>query len=215
MSNDSFNELSSFRSLKKDLDEKGTAPAPSRTQDEPSSVNLKSKDDEPGEEKGKEIGLQPGMHATVTDPNGRGAIRHVRKDCLVIELGCGLNVPAVRHGFKVNDAEEDSRLCRSFNSSKNRTAEGGSRHSSGELLRLTFTSMPFPGTGCYQRAGTAVSTVLFQESYALPSQASRQADSLCPRSWRRNPQSRHLWKNLIPPLPSHVHGHPTVTERRR
>ena len=124
MAGNSFNDFASLKSLKKELEKNEVAAAPSKVQNEPrkKTVKLKSKDEILGEEKGKELGLRPGMHVTLMDSNDRGVIRHVRKDCVEIELDYGFVVPVGFHDFIVNDAEEDRKLCQSVGSSKTKTA---------------------------------------------------------------------------------------------
>lgn len=70
--------------------------APAKVLNEPrkKTVRLKSKDEILGDEKGKELGLQPGMKVTLMDSNDRGVIKHVRKDCVEIKFDYGLVVPA-------------------------------------------------------------------------------------------------------------------------
>lgn len=120
MAGNSFNDFASLKSLKKELEKNEVAAAPSKVQNEPrkKTVKLKSKDEILGEEKGRELGLQPGMHVTLMDSNDRGVIRHVRKDCVEIELDYGFVVPVGFHDFVVNDAEEDRKLRQSVGSSK-------------------------------------------------------------------------------------------------
>ena len=124
MAGSSFNDFSSLKSLKKELEKNDVTAAPSKVQNEPrkKTVKLKSKDEILGEEKGKELGLQPGMHVTLMDSNDRGVIRHVRKDCVEIELDYGFVVPVGFHDFIVNDAEEDRKLRQSVGSSKAKPA---------------------------------------------------------------------------------------------
>ena len=124
MAGSSFNDFSSLKSLKKELEKNEVAAAPSKGQNEPrkKTVKLKSKDEILGEEKGKELDLQPGMHVTLMDSNDRGVIRHVRKDCVEIELDYGFVVPVGFHDFIVNDAEEDRKLRQSVGSSKAKPA---------------------------------------------------------------------------------------------
>ncbi len=64
-------------------------------------------------EKGSEQGLRPGMKVTLMDSNDRGVIRHVRKDCVEIELDYGFVIPVGFHDFIVNDTEEDRKLRQS------------------------------------------------------------------------------------------------------
>lgn len=114
----SFNDFSSLKSLKKELEKNEVAAAPSKVQNEPrkKTVKLKSKDENLGEEKGKELGLQPGMHVTLMDSNDRGVIRHVRKDCVEFDLDYGFVVPVGFHDFIVNKADEDRKLRQSVGS---------------------------------------------------------------------------------------------------
>ena len=123
MANNSVNGFSSLKSLKKELEKNGVA-APSKVHNEPGKkiVKLKSKDEILGEDKGKELGLQPGMHVTLMDSNDRGVIKHIRKDCVEIELGYGFMVPVGFHDFIVNDAEEDRKLRQSVGPSKSKPA---------------------------------------------------------------------------------------------
>ena len=120
MAGNSFNDFASLKSLKKELEKNEAAAAPSKVQNEPrkKTVKLKSKDEILGEEKGRELGLQPGMRVTLMDSNDRGVIRHVRKDCVEIELDYGFVVPVGFHDFVVNDADEDRKLRQSVGSSK-------------------------------------------------------------------------------------------------
>ena len=120
MAGNSFNDFASLKSMKKELEKNEVAAAPSKVQNEPrkKTVKLKSKDEILGEEKGRELGLQPGMHVTLMDSNDRGVIKHVRKDCVEIELDYGFVVPVGFHDFIVNDAEEDRKLRQSVGSSK-------------------------------------------------------------------------------------------------
>ena len=120
MAGNSFNDFASLKSLKKELEKNEVAAAPSKVQNEPrkKTVKLKSKDEILGEEKGRELGLQSGMRVTLMDSNDRGVIRHVRKDCVEIELDYGFVVPVGFHDFIVNDAEEDRKLRQSVGSSK-------------------------------------------------------------------------------------------------
>lgn len=124
MASNSFNDFSSLMPLKKELEKNEVAAAPSKVQNEPrkKTVKLKSKDEILGEEKGKELGLQPGMHVTLMDSNDRGVIKHVRKDCVEIELDYGFVVPVGFHDFIVNDAEEDRKLRQSVGSTKAKPA---------------------------------------------------------------------------------------------
>ena len=120
MAGNSFNDFTSLKSLKKELEKNEVAAAPSKVQNEPrkKTVKLKSKDEILGEEKGRELGLQPGMRVTLMDSNDRGVIKHVRKDCVEIELDYGFVVPVGFHDFVVNDADEDRKLRQSVGSSK-------------------------------------------------------------------------------------------------
>ena len=120
MAGNSFNDFVSLKSLKKELEKNEVAAAPSKVQNEPrkKTVKLKSKDEILGEEKGRELGLQPGMRVTLMDSNDRGVIKHVRKDCVEIELDYGFVVPVGFHDFVVNDADEDRKLRQSVGSSK-------------------------------------------------------------------------------------------------
>lgn len=122
MAGNSFNDFASLKSLKKELEKNEVATAPSKVQNEPrkKTVKLKSKDEILGEEKGRELGLQPGMHVTLMDSNDRGVIKHVRKDCVEIELDYGFVVPVGFHDFVVNDADEDRKLRQSVGSSKSK-----------------------------------------------------------------------------------------------
>lgn len=125
MSNNPFNDFSSLKSLKKELEKNEAAAAPAKGQNEPrkKTVRLKSKDEILGEEKSKELGLQPGMHVTFMDSSDRGVIKHVRKDCVEIELDYGFVVPVGFHDFIVNDADEDRKLRQSVGSSKSKPVE--------------------------------------------------------------------------------------------
>ena len=122
MANNPFNDFSVLKSLKKELEKADVAAAagPSKVQNEPrkKTVKHKSKDEILGEEKGRELGLQPGMKVTLMDSSDRGVIRHVRKDCVEIELDYGFVVPVGFGEFVVNDAEEDRKLRQSVGSSK-------------------------------------------------------------------------------------------------
>lgn len=125
MSNNPFNDFSSLKSLKKELEKNEAAATPAKGQNEPrkKTVRLKSKDEILGEEKSKELGLQPGMHVTLMDSSDRGVIKHVRKDCVEIELDYGFVVPVGFHDFIVNDADEDRKLRQSVGSSKSKPVE--------------------------------------------------------------------------------------------
>lgn len=122
MAGNSFNDFSSLKSLKKELEKCEASAVQAKVRNEPrkKTVRLKSKDEILGEEKGKELGLQPGMRVTLMDSNDRGVIKHVRKDCVEIELDYGFVVPAGFHDFIVNDADEDRKLRQSVGSSKNK-----------------------------------------------------------------------------------------------
>ena len=122
MAGNSFNDFSSLKSLKKELEKNEAAAAPAKVLNEPrkKTVRLKSKDEILGDEKGKELGLQPGMKVTLMDSNDRGVIKHVRKDCVEIEFDYGFVVPVGFHDFIVNDAEEDRKLRQSVGFSKSR-----------------------------------------------------------------------------------------------
>lgn len=122
MAGNSFNDFSALRSLKKELEKGEAAAAPSKVQNEPrkKTVRLKTKDEILGEEKGRELGLQPGMRVTLMDSNDRGVITHVRKDGVDIELDYGFVVPAGFHDFVVNDADEDRKLRQSAGAPKSK-----------------------------------------------------------------------------------------------
>lgn len=122
MASNSFNDFSSLKSLKKELEKSEVNTASSKVQNEPrkKKVQLKSKDEILGDEKGRELGLQPGMHVTLMDSSDRGVIKHVRKDCVEVELDYGFVVPVGFHDFIVNDAEEDRKLRQSVGSSKSK-----------------------------------------------------------------------------------------------
>lgn len=124
MASKSFNDFSSLKSLKKELEKSEVNTASSKVQNEPrkKKVQLKSKDEILGDEKGRELGLQPGMHVTLMDSSDRGVIKHVRKDCVEVELDYGFVVPVGFHDFIVNDAEEDRKLRQSVGSSKSKPA---------------------------------------------------------------------------------------------
>lgn len=98
MAGNSFNDFASLKSLKKELEKNEVAAAPSKVQNEPrkKTVKLKSKDEILGEEKGRELGLQPGMRVTLMDSNDRGVIRHVRKDCSWNPYGDGATAVAIK-----------------------------------------------------------------------------------------------------------------------
>lgn len=124
MASKSFNDFSSLKSLKKELEKSEVNTVSSKVQNEPrkKKVQLKSKDEILGDEKGRELGLQPGMHVTLMDSSDRGVIKHVRKDCVEVELDYGFVVPVGFHDFIVNDAEEDRKLRQSVGSSKSKPA---------------------------------------------------------------------------------------------
>ena len=124
MARNSFNDFSSLKSLKKELEKDGDVSVPSKAQNGPRKkiVKLKSRDEILGEEKGKELGLQPGMKVTLMDANDKGVIKHVRKDCVEIELDYGFVVPVGFRDFIVNDAEEDRKLRQSIGTSKSKPA---------------------------------------------------------------------------------------------
>lgn len=132
----SFNDLSSLKSLKKELEKKEVEQTPSKVLNEPrkKTVRHKSKDEILGEEKGRELGLQPGMHVTLMDSNDRGVIKHVRKDCVEIELDSGFVIPVGFHDFIVNDAQKDRKLRQSVGSSKSKPAAE---------KKLSFTNKAF------------------------------------------------------------------------
>ena len=120
MAGNSFNDFSSLKSLKKELEkcEASAVPAQVRNAPRKKTVKLKSKDEIQGEEKGRELGLKPGMKVTLMDSSDRGVIKYVRKDCVEIELDYGFVVPVGFHDFIVNDADEDRKLRQSVGSSK-------------------------------------------------------------------------------------------------
>lgn len=124
MASKSFNDFSLLKSLKKELEKSEVNTVSSKVQNEPrkKKVQLKSKDEILGDEKGRELGLQPGMHVTLMDSSDRGVIKHVRKDCVEVELDYGFVVPVGFHDFIVNDAEEDRKLRQSVGSSKSKPA---------------------------------------------------------------------------------------------
>ena len=124
MASKSFNDFSSLKSLKKELEKSEVNTVSSKVQNEPrkKKVQLKSKDEILGDEKGRELGLQPGMRVTLMDSSDRGVIKHVRKDCVEVELDYGFVVPVGFHDFIVNDAEEDRKLRQSVGSSKSKPA---------------------------------------------------------------------------------------------
>ena len=133
MAGNSFNDFSSLKSLKKELegneqnnDRSGScefvnASSSNRNEPRKKTVKLKSKDQILDERKEKESGLHPGMSVTLMDSNDKGVIKHVRKDCVEIELDDGFVVPVGFNGFVVNDAEEDRKLRASVGSSKSKT----------------------------------------------------------------------------------------------
>ena len=124
MAGNLFNDFSSLKSLKKELEKNDAASSPSKLQNEPrkKTVRLKSKDEILGEEKSRELGLKPGMKVTLMDSNDRGVIKHVRKDCVEIELDYGFVVPVGFRDFIVNDAYEDRKLRQSVGSMKSKPA---------------------------------------------------------------------------------------------
>ena len=62
MAGNLFNDFTSLKSLKKELEKNDAASSPSKLQNEPrkKTVRLKSKDEILGEEKSRELGLKPG-----------------------------------------------------------------------------------------------------------------------------------------------------------
>lgn len=125
MSSSPFNDFAALKALKKDL-EKAAAPAGqgggsgSNMPNQPrkKTVTLKTRNEMLDAQKQRESGLLPGMKVTLMDSNDRGVIKHVRKDCVEIELDYGFIVPVGFHDFVVNDAEEDRKLRQSVSTSR-------------------------------------------------------------------------------------------------
>ena len=147
MTGNSFNDFSSLKSLKKELEKNYAVTAPSKAQNEPrkKTIRLKSKDEILGEEKGKELGLQPGMKVTLMDSNDRGVIRHVRKDCVEIEPDYGFVVPVGFHDFIVNDAEEDRKLRQNVGSAKSKPAAKEKPAFSNKAVEIDLHIEALPG----------------------------------------------------------------------
>ena len=147
MAGNSFSDFSSLKSLKKELEKNDAVTAPSKVQNElrKKTIRLKSKDEILGEEKGKELGLQPGMKVTLMDSNDRGVIKHVRKDCVEIELDYGFVVPVGFHDFIVNVADEDRKLRQSVGSSKSKPAVKEKPEFSNKAVEIDLHIEALPG----------------------------------------------------------------------
>ena len=147
MAGNSFNDFSMLKALKKELEKKEITPDTSKAQNEPRkrTVKLKSKDEILGEEKGKEFDLHPGMHVTLMDSNDRGIIKHIRKDCVEIELDYGFVVPVGFHDFIVNNAEEDRKLRQSVGSSKIKPATEEKPVITGRAVEIDLHIEALPG----------------------------------------------------------------------
>lgn len=89
--------------------------------------------------------LQPGMRVTLMDSNDRGVVRHVRKDCVEIELECGIVVPVGMRDFIVNDAEEDRKLSRVAAPSRRVAGGAGKPAITGKSLEIDLHIEALPG----------------------------------------------------------------------
>lgn len=113
-----FKDFSALKGLRKELEKQENASEPAKTQQRRShTVVHKTKDQHAGEQKAREMGLQPGCVVTMMDSNDRGILRHVHKDYVEIELD-GLVIPAGFRDFVVNNPDEDRELMRRSGSSK-------------------------------------------------------------------------------------------------
>ena len=115
MSGNSFNDFAALKALKGELER---ADAPS---------------------------LRPGMRVTLMDSNDRGVVRHVRKDCVEIELECGIVVPVGMRDFIVNDAEEDRKLSRVAAPSRRVAGSAGKPAITGKSLEIDLHIEALPG----------------------------------------------------------------------
>ena len=120
MPSSKFNDFSSLKSLQKELENNNVTSTPPKIQEagRKQAVKHKSTGCSKGGEKVSAPGLRPGMKVTLMDSNDRGVIKHVRKECVEIELDSGFVIPVGLNDFVVNDAEEESRLLKSVGALK-------------------------------------------------------------------------------------------------
>ncbi len=85
------------------------------------------------------------MRVTLMDSNDRGVVRHVRKDCVEIELECGIVVPVGMRDFIVNDAEEDRKLSRVAAPSRRVASGAGKPPITGKSLEIDLHIEALPG----------------------------------------------------------------------
>lgn len=147
MANNPFSDFSALKSLKKELEKQDAPASPAKAANEPRSktVKHKSKDDIQGEQKAREMGLQPGMRVTLMDSSDRGVIKKVKKDCVEIELDYGFVVPVAFGDFVVNDAEEDYKLRHSVGSSKVKPSQEERPASVGKAVEIDLHIEALPG----------------------------------------------------------------------
>ncbi len=133
MAGNSFNDFAALKALKRELEKGVSDVALSKVQNglgkaaggRKPKVGIREEKAGAGPDARSQVskqGLQPGMKVTLMDSNDRGVIRHIRKDCVEIELDSGFVIPTGLHDFIVNDADEDRKLRQSVGSPKSERA---------------------------------------------------------------------------------------------
>ena len=158
MSGNSFNDFAALKALKRELERADAAASGAKSAGADSGVKAvgtdagtkhsksKSAEPKPGPMSGAQTSsLHPGMRVTLMDSNDRGVVRHVRKDCVEIELECGIVVPVGMRDFIVNDAEEDRKLSNSAAPSKRVATCAGKPAAIGKAVEIDLHIEALPG----------------------------------------------------------------------
>ena len=167
MSGNSFNDFAALKALKRELERADAAASGAESAEAASSAESAGADSgakAPGTDAGTKHSrskpaepkqssksgaqapaLRPGMRVTLMDSNDRGVVRHVRKDCVEIELECGIVVPVGMRDFIVNDAEEDRKLSRVAAPSRRVAGGAGKPAITGRALEIDLHIEALPG----------------------------------------------------------------------